>query len=142
MKRTLAELPPKVSTRIERLEKLMDSAHSSKAYRHFIHNAKGPCVPSLAVSLKDITFLMEGNPDFLDEQRTIINFSKRRNLYKIINELQRYQQQYVAPAPERALLRSPSVLAARSALQYVYLPACARGRQPPVWRFCAHDGGG
>jgi hypothetical protein len=40
-----------------------------------------------------MTFVQDGNPDYLDEQKTIINFFKRRLFADVIKEVQTYQLQ-------------------------------------------------
>jgi len=45
----------------------------------------------LGVYLTDLTFIDDGNPDFLP-QNGLINFGKRELVYGIISEIQQYQQ--------------------------------------------------
>lgn len=52
-----------------------------------------PCVPAVALHLRDLAFLEEVHPDFLRHTRTLINFRKRRMLYSIIKDVLRHQQQ-------------------------------------------------
>lgn len=43
--------------------------------------------------MTDLTFFMEGNPDFINAGRPdIINFDKRRRVAQLISELQLWQQ--------------------------------------------------
>lgn len=49
-----------------------------------------PAIPFLGVYLTDLTFLDLGNPDFLPESH-FINFDKRRKVFQLIREIQKYQ---------------------------------------------------
>jgi len=55
----------------------------------------------LGVYLSDLTFIDEGNPDFVDDAKTVINFGKRQLISKIIDEIKRYQNEsYLYPCIE------------------------------------------
>lgn len=49
------------------------------------------------VALKDLTFIEDGNPDFV---RGLINFAKRRMLYRVISETLLYQDQEYQITPQ------------------------------------------
>ena len=51
-----------------------------------------PLTPYLGVFLRDLTFLEVGNPDFLDEERTQVNFDKYRMISSVLLELKNNQQ--------------------------------------------------
>jgi son of sevenless len=87
---------------------------SYKSYRGVLHSVNPPCLPFLCVFhpstplrlsltififrgvyLTDLTFVEEGNLDFI---KNLINFGKRELVYNILEEIQRYQQTpYVFP---------------------------------------------
>jgi son of sevenless-like protein len=48
-------------------------------------------LPFLGVLMSDLTFIEEGNPDFLKDN-TIINFEKRALVAKVMMEMQQHQQ--------------------------------------------------
>ncbi|CAG8460575.1 26843_t:CDS:10 [Dentiscutata erythropus] len=50
---------------LQSIEELMDSSGNMRNYRAALENAKGPIVPFLASSLKDLTIIMQGAPTFL-----------------------------------------------------------------------------
>jgi len=52
-------------------------------------SSNSPCIPYLGVYQTDLTFIEDGNPDFLDNG--YINFFKRRLVAEVIRELQIYQ---------------------------------------------------
>jgi len=90
------DLPRDIVPRIQEWEELIKPMHNYSRYREFMIHAERPCVPLLGVTLKDLTFVADGNPDFLygtkDAPHPIINFYKRRKLAEIINDLIKYQQ--------------------------------------------------
>ena len=49
-----------------------------KRYRESLEMAQTPCVPYLGVVLKDLTFICDGNPDYL--RGGLINLHKRRQV--------------------------------------------------------------
>ncbi|KAJ1334381.1 hypothetical protein BSLG_007536 [Batrachochytrium salamandrivorans] len=51
----------------DELGALLDPTGNMLAYRHALSQAKPPFVPFLPVLMKDLTFAVEGNPDFLDQ---------------------------------------------------------------------------
>jgi len=90
------DLPRECAPRIHEWEELIKPMHNYSRYREFMQNTDPPSIPLLGVTLKDLTFVVDGNPDYLygtkDSEHPIINFYKRRKLAEIINDLVRYQQ--------------------------------------------------
>ena len=68
----------------------MDSSYSFRNYRSAIANIQGPCVICLSTELKDITFIEDGNPDFVDNN--LINFAKQMLLFESISKFLSFQQ--------------------------------------------------
>jgi len=66
---------------------------SMKEYRTNLRTATPPVVPFLAVLLKDLVFLEEGNPDYLNVEGRIdiVNITKMALLSKQIDSLVMYQ---------------------------------------------------
>jgi len=89
LKYTRAELPKKVQMAFDNGMQLMNSDGAYKAYRESLHNVNPPCVPYLGVYLTDLTFIEDGNRDFINE---LINFRKRQLVFDVIAELQLHQQ--------------------------------------------------
>jgi hypothetical protein len=72
----------------------MSSDRSYRAYREHILSCSPPCTPYLGIYLTDLTFVEDGNPDFLKSKRTgrdLINWTKRRFVHNVISEIQTYQ---------------------------------------------------
>jgi hypothetical protein len=89
LKYTRAELPKKIQNVFDSAMQLMNSEQSYKAYRDFLHNVNPPCVPYLGVYLTDLTFIEDGNKDFINN---LINFRKRQLVFDVIAEIQLHQQ--------------------------------------------------
>ena len=64
-----------------------------KILRERIAQSPPPKLPYLGTFLADLTFIEEGNPDYLDDAKIIINFAKRQLLSARISDVQIYQQQ-------------------------------------------------
>jgi len=54
-----------------------------------LHTVNPPCLPYLGMYQTDLTFIEDGNPDFLKD---LINFRKRTLISDVIAEIQLYQQ--------------------------------------------------
>ncbi|KAJ5078864.1 ras guanine nucleotide exchange factor i-related [Anaeramoeba ignava] len=89
LKFTWAEIPKRQIEVFEQLEKEMSSDSSYKGYRDALKGVNPPCIPYLGVHLTDLTFIEDGNPDFIGD---LINFSKRIQISKVIRNIQQYQQ--------------------------------------------------
>lgn len=61
----------------------------------------GPCVPYLGVYLSDLTFIEDGNMDFIKDTK-LVNFEKRSMVAKVLTEIQGFQQidYCLRPVPE------------------------------------------
>ena len=77
----------------DRLQSKADPTGSYKAYRQFLKesSSKGPCLPYLLPVLSDLTFIHEGNPNFLNRDWKLINFAKREMCSNIITHFLSHQ---------------------------------------------------
>ncbi|SCV02619.1 LAME_0H03422g1_1 [Lachancea meyersii CBS 8951] len=92
LKKTWEIVPPQSKKALENLNTLMDPAKNFYTYRNWLKNVNDvPCVPFLGVYLSDLTFVAEGNPDYLHRSMDIINFSKRLRIVGILREIASYQ---------------------------------------------------
>lgn len=74
------------------LEEIMSSAGSFKEYRAALKAAQPPIVPFIGLTLSDLTFAEEGNPDFIEQKgKKFVNFGKQRIIHKIISDLLLFQ---------------------------------------------------
>ncbi|KAH6572987.1 hypothetical protein BASA62_003165 [Batrachochytrium salamandrivorans] len=60
-------------------------------YRRALKEMQPPAIPFLGVYLTDLTFIELGEPGFLPDSH-FVNFDKRRKVYTLIKEIQRYAQ--------------------------------------------------
>ena len=74
--------------KLQELEALMNMESSYARYRKALLVAEPPIIPYLGVYLGDLTFVGDGNPDFIDE---LINFSKYRLFCDTIGKIPDYQ---------------------------------------------------
>jgi hypothetical protein len=79
-----------MTTKYETLMSLMDTQHSYKNYRDALTNCSSACIPHLGVFLQDLTFIEDGNENMLEDN--LINFAKRRMIYKSILSIRQFQQ--------------------------------------------------
>lgn len=72
-------------------------------YRETLHLVNPPCVPFLGVYLKDLTFVADGNDDYIKDTN-LINYGKRVKTSNIIQEIQQYQAVPYSLMPVQELL--------------------------------------
>ena len=69
----------------------LSNEHNSAAYRKVIADVSPPCIPFLGLYLTDLTFIEDGNQDYLDEAKTVINFEKHHMTTTIIQKIIYFQ---------------------------------------------------
>ena len=94
-------VPLKSQEAFMELHTLMNANNSYKNYREAIHTSSPPIVPYLGTYLTDLVFIDDGNPDTMEG---LINFRKREMVYKVIEEIQQYQQSPYNFEVDQALL--------------------------------------
>ncbi|KAI5810996.1 ras guanine nucleotide exchange factor domain-containing protein [Peziza echinospora] len=90
LKRTWDHVPSRTAAILENMKVLMGTTLNFNEYRECLHLVNPPCVPFLGVYLKDLTFVADGNPDYI-KGTELINFGKRAKTAAIIREIQQYQ---------------------------------------------------
>eukprot|EP00842_Homolaphlyctis_polyrhiza_P005714 jgi/Hompol1/6143/HPOL_002188-RA len=93
---------PKIYESYKELENLVSPKKQYANYRKALKEIVPPAIPFLGVFLTDLTFLGLGNPDFLPDSH-FINFEKRRKVYLLIRDMQRFQQVPFSLAPVPAM---------------------------------------
>lgn len=88
LKNTKKEVDKKVLKKLSELEKALSPESNYRALRELLHKVNPPCFPYLGVYTSDLTFLDDGNPNFINN---LVNFEKRRLVYSIISDLITYQ---------------------------------------------------
>jgi hypothetical protein len=89
LKRELVEVKPSTQRILDQLASLMKG--NKTGYRRKMESILGsgePAIPYLAVHLSDLTFLEDGNPNFVDD---LINMQKRHLIGKQIGPLEKLQ---------------------------------------------------
>lgn len=85
------ELIPNVfMEQFAKIEILMETKNNYKRYREILRSSPTPAVPYFGIYMKDLTFITEGNPDFL--KGGLVNLSKRRQVFAVIDEICRFQR--------------------------------------------------
>lgn len=89
---------PKLMELCKELQDLVSPKFQYANYRKILKEMTIPAIPFLGVFLTDLTFLDLGNQDFLPESH-FINFDKRRKVFQLIREIQRFQHTNYALNP-------------------------------------------
>lgn len=69
----------------------MGANRNFQEYREMIHSVNPPCIPFLGIYLQDLTFIEDGNPDYINKPRGLINFAKRQKAAEVIREINQFQ---------------------------------------------------
>jgi son of sevenless-like protein len=91
LKRTFELLSPKTQAAFQIVSKAVDPDKNFTAYRDQLARLNPPSVPFLGVYLTFLTFIEDGNPNFLSGERKLINFGKRMKSAGVLREMQTYQ---------------------------------------------------
>jgi len=94
LKNTWEQIPTKATNSLVDMNLLMDPKNNYKAYRAALQTLKAPLMPYLGVTLRDITFIEEGNSDFVgDSKEGMINLDKLMMKGGVIAEIRQFQFQ-------------------------------------------------
>jgi len=74
---------------LETLERLVDNSNNYRTYRDMleVRKAEGHCIPQLALYLRNLTFMEDGNPDYLHDSSDLANIGKYRLISRTIEEI-------------------------------------------------------
>ena len=92
LKRTFELLSTKTISYFDTIRNLMSTSKNFSVYRESLRSVNPPAIPFLGCYLTDLTFIEDGNPDFLRETG-FINFAKRNKTAEVIREIQQYQNE-------------------------------------------------
>ncbi|KAM6982615.1 rap guanine nucleotide exchange factor 3 [Tautogolabrus adspersus] len=99
--KTWERIPSKTKRIYCAYERLMDPSRNHRAYRLAVAKLSPPYIPFMPLLLKDMTFINEGNPNYVDK---LVNFEKMRMIAKSVKSVQVCRSQpYVASSPQRGL---------------------------------------
>uniref|UniRef100_A0A672G6W4 Rap guanine nucleotide exchange factor 3-like n=1 Tax=Salarias fasciatus TaxID=181472 RepID=A0A672G6W4_SALFA len=79
--KTWERIPSKTKRIYCAYERLMDPSRNHRAYRLAVAKLSPPYIPFMPLLLKDMTFIHEGNPNYIDK---LVNFEKMRMLAKTV----------------------------------------------------------
>lgn len=92
LRKTWDLIDTKLQATYEELKAIMSPNQNAGAYRACLRSLSLPCVPYIGFVLTDITFSDDGMPNYLDEERTVINFQKRQQIASLIEGILHYKQ--------------------------------------------------
>uniref|UniRef100_A0A673CLV2 Rap guanine nucleotide exchange factor (GEF) 3 n=1 Tax=Sphaeramia orbicularis TaxID=375764 RepID=A0A673CLV2_9TELE len=79
--KTWERIPSKTKRVYCAYERLMDPSRNHRAYRLAVAKLGPPYIPFMPLLLKDMTFIHEGNPNYVDK---LVNFEKMRMIAKTV----------------------------------------------------------
>ena len=91
LKRTWELISARTMQILQNIRRLMGANRNFSEYRDIIHKINPPCIPFLGIYLQDLTFIEDGNANFLKKSNNLINFAKRMKTAEVIRDLQQYQ---------------------------------------------------
>jgi son of sevenless-like protein len=89
------EKDEKLVSEYEEIRRILSPDKSWQTYRHLLKEIQPPCIPYIGMYLTDLTFIEDGNPNYLpttDNRSDIINFEKCRKQAVVIGNILLYQQ--------------------------------------------------
>ncbi|XP_029994850.1 rap guanine nucleotide exchange factor 3 isoform X2 [Sphaeramia orbicularis] len=99
--KTWERIPSKTKRVYCAYERLMDPSRNHRAYRLAVAKLGPPYIPFMPLLLKDMTFIHEGNPNYVDK---LVNFEKMRMIAKTVKIVRGCRSQpYVPSSPQRGL---------------------------------------
>ncbi|KAF7727605.1 hypothetical protein EC973_007366 [Apophysomyces ossiformis] len=103
LKRTWEVVGARTNQTLAQIRKLMGANRNFVEYRAIIHSINPPCIPFLGIYLQDLTFIEDGNANFLKTNNNMINFAKRAKTAEVIREIQQYQSSPYQLQPVKAI---------------------------------------
>ncbi|KAG0786214.1 hypothetical protein G6F62_008052 [Rhizopus arrhizus] len=91
LKRTWELINARSLQSLHLIRRLMGAQRNFNEYREMIRRVNPPCIPFLGIYLQDLTFIEDGNANFLKGSSQLINFAKRTKTAEVILDLQQYQ---------------------------------------------------
>ncbi|KAJ0036294.1 hypothetical protein NQD34_004971 [Periophthalmus magnuspinnatus] len=99
--KTWERIPSKIKRVYCQYERLMNPSRNHRAYRLAVAKLSPPYIPFMPLLLKDMTFIHEGNPNYIDK---LVNFEKMRMIAKTMKIIRGCRSQpYVPSSPQRGL---------------------------------------
>ncbi|ODV94717.1 hypothetical protein PACTADRAFT_50578 [Pachysolen tannophilus NRRL Y-2460] len=94
LKKTWALVGKNFQDSFKKMDKLMSIDRNYNEYRDLLKFVKEaePCIPFLGIYLTDLTFVSQAIPDFINRDRSMINFYKRYKVHHIVTEALKYEK--------------------------------------------------
>jgi hypothetical protein len=70
---------------LAKMKESFGGENNYRVYRALDHSA--PCIPFLAVTLRDLTYILDGNSVFYDNQPNVVNFERWRMIARSLDSL-------------------------------------------------------
>ncbi|KAJ8409203.1 hypothetical protein AAFF_G00242240 [Aldrovandia affinis] len=112
LSKTWERVPSKTKRIYYAYERLMDPSRNHRAYRLAVAKLNPPYIPFMPLLLKDMTFIHEGNKNYVE---SLVNFEKMRMIAKTVKIVRGCRSQpYVPSSPQKGLadrmfLETPAV---------------------------------
>ncbi|WFD36131.1 cell division cycle- protein [Malassezia cuniculi] len=94
LRNTWQQAGDQIKLKFDHMDQIVKMDRNYAVYREVLHKVNPPCVPFFGVYAKDLTFIYDGNPDVLQGDPKMINFSKRQRIAEIIREISGFQSAY------------------------------------------------
>jgi hypothetical protein len=91
LKKTWKALSSKYTVIFEEITKFIATEGNYRNYRNALSKADLPATPYLGVFLRDLTFIEDGNPDYVEDDQ-FMNFEKMRMLSGVLSTIAKYQR--------------------------------------------------
>ncbi|KAI7877714.1 ras GEF [Lichtheimia hyalospora FSU 10163] len=91
LKKTWELVGNRTSQTLANIRRLMGANRNFQEYRDLIHSINPPCIPFLGIYLQDLTFIEDGNADYIQKSAGLINFAKRAKTAEVIREINQFQ---------------------------------------------------
>lgn len=91
LKKTWELVGSRTSQTLANIRRLMGANRNFQEYRDLIHSINPPCIPFLGIYLQDLTFIEDGNADYIQKSAGLINFAKRAKTAEVIREINQFQ---------------------------------------------------
>uniref|UniRef100_A0A671W9W1 Rap guanine nucleotide exchange factor 3 n=1 Tax=Sparus aurata TaxID=8175 RepID=A0A671W9W1_SPAAU len=98
--KTWERIPSKTKRVYCAYERLMDPSRNHRAYRLAVAKLSPPYIPFMPLLLKDMTFINEGNPNYVEK---LVNFEKLVRQKKVNNRCLVFFYSAVPSSPQRGL---------------------------------------
>ena len=92
LRKTFDELPKGIKAKLDVLISLMSNADNFGQYRQKLQSTDRPAIPFLGIYLTDLTFIADGNKDFVYKNNIkLINFKKCEMTAQVIDQIAQFQ---------------------------------------------------